>query len=132
MAVDRPAGYGLTPPGQPLPQAETLGRTPAPVVKAAGGRLFGALAWCALLLGPLLAWLVVFALGAQDQCGPWGLGCVARAILYSAASWVFGTLLATVALLRGERRGLAVPALVLNLVPLLGLLAAYVFLIGQA
>ena len=120
MAVDRRAGYGLSPPGAD-PEAEALG----------GGRLFGALAWLALLLGPALAWLIVFGLTPDSQCGTWSLHCTGHAIMYSAASWLFGSLLAIVALFRRERRGVAVPALVLNLVPLLGLAAAAVFLAGR-
>lgn len=88
------------------------------------GRLFGLLSWLALLLGPLLAWGLVFATTPQTQCGDWSLHCTGKAIMYSAASWLFGSLLAITALFRGERRSLAVPALLLNLIPLLGLLVA--------
>lgn len=122
MAVDRRAGYGLSPPGA---DADADNQAPG------GGRLFGALAWFALLLGPALAWLIVFGLTPDSQCGTWSLHCTGRAIMYSAASWLFGSLLAIVALFRRERRGVAVPALVLNLVPLLGLAAAAVFLAGR-
>jgi hypothetical protein len=96
------------------------------------GRLFGALAWFALLLGPALAWLVVFGLTPENQCGNWSLHCTGKAIMYSAASWLFGSLLAMTALFRGERRSLAVPALVLNMIPLLGLLAAYMLIADRA
>ncbi|MGH8079777.1 MAG: hypothetical protein ACREP7_04310 [Lysobacter sp.] len=96
------------------------------------GRLFGALSWFALLLGPALAWVIVFGLTPESQCGDWSLHCTGRAILYSAASWLFGSLLAITALFRGERRSLAVPALFLNMVPLLGLLVAYMFLADHA
>lgn len=120
MAVDRRAGYGLSPPDDLV--------DPAP----SRGRLFGALAWFALLLGPALAWLFVFGLTPHGECGNWSLHCTGKAILYSAASWLFGTLLAIVALFRRERRSVAVPALVLNLIPLLGLLAAYMFLAERA
>ncbi|MGO1068602.1 hypothetical protein [Lysobacter sp. CA199] len=96
------------------------------------GRLFGVLAWCALLIGPALAWLVVFALTPESQCGDWSLRCTGKAIMYSAASWLFGSLLGITALFRGERRSLAVPALVLNMIPLLGLLAAYMVLADRA
>lgn len=92
--------------------------------RESAGRLFGALSWLALLLGPALAWLVVFGLTPESQCGDWSLHCTGKAIMYSAASWLFGSLLAITALFRGERRSLAVPALLLNLVPLLGLLVA--------
>ncbi|QQP99913.1 hypothetical protein [Lysobacter enzymogenes] len=120
MAVDRRAGYGLSAPDDLI--------DPEP----SRGRLFGALAWCALLLGPAAAWLVVFGLTPDGECGDWSLHCAGKAIMYSAASWLFGSLLAIAALFRGERRGLAVPALVLNLIPLLGLLAAYLFLAERA
>ncbi|KRB06713.1 hypothetical protein [Lysobacter sp. Root690] len=92
------------------------------------GRLFGVLAWFALLLGPLLAWAIVFGLTPQNQCGDWSLHCSGKAIMYSAASWLFGSLLAITALFRGEQRGIAVPALVLNMIPLMGLVAAYVLI----
>lgn len=124
MAAERRAGYGLSPPGTPL--ADAADDAPA------GGRFFGALAWLALLLGPALAWLIVFGLTPEAQCGDWSLHCTGKAILYSAASWLFGSLLAIVALFRSERRSVAVPALVLNLIPLLGLLAAYMFLAERA
>jgi len=123
MAVDRRAGYGLSAPGA---SADLDAEAPS------GGRLFGTLAWLALLLGPALAWLIVFGLTPDNQCGTWSLHCTGRAIMYSAASWLFGTLSAIVALFRRERRGVAVPALVLNLVPLLGLLAASMFLAERA
>jgi hypothetical protein len=96
------------------------------------GRLFGALSWFALLLGPALAWRVVFGLTPESQCGDWSLHCTGKAIMYSAASWLFGSLLAITALFRGERRSLAVPALILNMIPLLGLLAAYMVLAERA
>lgn len=104
---------------------DTIQRKPA---APSAGRLFSTLAWIALLLGPALAWGIVFGLTPQTQCGDWSLHCTGKAIMYSAASWLFGSLLAITALFRGERRSLAVPALLLNMVPLLGLLAAYLFL----
>lgn len=96
------------------------------------GRLFGALAWFALLLGPALAWLIVFGFTPESQCGDWSLRCTGKAIMYSAASWLFGSLLAITALFRGERRSLAVPALILNMIPLLGLLVAYMMIAERA
>jgi hypothetical protein len=95
-------------------------------------RLFGVLAWFALLLGPALAWLVVFGLTPDDKCGTWSLHCTGRAILFTAASWLFGSLLAIVALFRHERHSVAVPALVLNLIPLLGLVAACVVIMQRS
>ncbi|WP_408950605.1 hypothetical protein [Lysobacter sp. Hz 25] len=92
------------------------------------GRLFGVLAWFALLLGPVLAWLFVFGLTSDEQCGSWSLQCTGRAILFTAASWLFGSLLAGTALLCRERRSIAVPALVLNLVALAGLIGAVVLI----
>lgn len=105
--------------------SDTIQRKP---VADPAGRLFGGLAWVALLLGPALAWGIVFGLTPQSQCGDWSLHCAGKAIIYSAASWLFGSLLAITALFRGERRSLAVPALLLNMIPLLGLLAASLFL----
>lgn len=95
-------------------------------------RLFGVLAWLALLLGPALAWLVVFGLTPDDKCGTWSLHCTGRAILFTAASWLFGSLLAIVALFRNERHSIAVPALVLNLIPLLGLVAACIVIMQRS
>ncbi|MGN7919174.1 MULTISPECIES: hypothetical protein [Lysobacter] len=113
--------------------AETLAEAfPDAGVEYARPRLFGVLAWFALLLGPVLAWLFVFGLTPDDKCGTWSLHCTGRAILFTAASWLFGSLLAIVALFRRERHSIAVPALVLNLIPLLGLVAACVVIVQRS
>lgn len=96
------------------------------------GTLFGWMAWVALLVGPVLAWQVVFGSTPAAQCGDWGFDCLGRVIVYSAASWLLGTLLAIAALNRGERRGIAVPALVLNLLPLLGMLVIWVLIANRS
>jgi hypothetical protein len=111
--------------------AETLADAFPAGVEYPRGRLFGVLAWFALLLGPVLAWLFVFGLSSDEQCGTWSLQCTGRAILFTAASWLFGSLLAVAALLRRERHSIAVPALVLNLIPLLGLVAACVLIMQR-
>lgn len=98
------------------------------VPAAAQTRLFGILAWCALLLGPLLSWMLVFAFTSDDQCGSWDLRCTGQAILCTAACWLFGSLSAIAALVRHEPHDTAVPALGLNLVALAGLIGAIVLI----
>ena len=84
---------------------------------------FSLVAWIALVAGPLIGHLGV-QLVVSPNCGMWGLNCLFYTGMVSLAFWTLGTISATIATVSDEPRGLAIPALLLNALPLLGALVA--------
>jgi hypothetical protein len=84
---------------------------------------FAIVAWLLALVGPVAAHFLVSWIVPESHCGTWGLTCTFYKFLGIAGQWIAGAVVALQAMRRKEPQWLAVPALVVNLVGLLFILA---------
>jgi uncharacterized membrane protein len=99
-----------------------------PPLPAGRGMKLSVSALCLLVLAPFLALFLVDVVIPKNQCGTFGLACLAWTILISLAGWTLGFVLAIAAIYRKERKWIALPALILNALPLLAAVAAIIAL----